>query len=193
MNKITVLVEGYARPLPNGGWQASSTTTLVTSDSGLKIIVDPGCNQSLLLQKLTEKNLAVEDINLVFLTHYHPDHALLAHLFAKAKLSDGQTIYSDDLEEPYSDELPGTGLRVVYTPGHAAEHSSLLVSTEEWGKVAVAGDVFWWTTEEKQEVRIDKPDELALDMEFLKESRKKLLKLADWIIPGHGKMWKVER
>ena len=36
-------------------------------------------------------------------------------------------------------------------------------------------------------------DPYASDMKKLKESRKKLLELADYIIPGHGKMFKVEK
>jgi len=36
-------------------------------------------------------------------------------------------------------------------------------------------------------------DEFATDIEKLKESRKKVLEIADWIIPGHGKMFKVNK
>jgi len=33
-------------------------------------------------------------------------------------------------------------------------------------------------------------DEMAWNQGKLEESRKKVLKIADWIIPGHGKMFR---
>ena len=60
----------------------------------------------------------------------------------------------------------------------------------------VAGDVFWWMDNEKQEINIEKEDEAhpeEVDMNKLIESRKKLLKIGDYIIPGHGKMFKSPR
>ena len=51
---------------------------------------------------------------------------------------------------------------------------------------AICGDVFW---------KKDFPenDPYASDKEKLRDSRKMILELADWVIPGHGKMFKVER
>lgn len=67
----------------------------------------------------------------------------------------------------------------------------MIVKTEE-GVYAVAGDVFWWLNNEKQEINIDKPDNDPEHMNIQKliKSRKKLLEIADYIIPGHGKMFK---
>jgi glyoxylase-like metal-dependent hydrolase (beta-lactamase superfamily II) len=36
-------------------------------------------------------------------------------------------------------------------------------------------------------------DPYVKDKEKLKESRKKILEIADYVIPGHGKMFKVEK
>ncbi|HUW21053.1 MAG TPA: hypothetical protein VMW41_00110, partial [Candidatus Bathyarchaeia archaeon] len=60
-----------------------------------------------------------------------------------------------------------------------------------------AGDVFWWVDDEEQ--KIDKEnlmihqDPYMKNKEELRESRKKLLKIADYIIPGHGEMFKIEK
>ena len=74
------------------------------------------------------------------------------------------------------------------------EHCSLIVNTEK-GIYAVAGDVFWWLENEKQEVDINKldGDPERMDMKKLIASRKKLLELADYIIPGHGDIYKVKK
>lgn len=187
MTKVKVLIEGYAKETKDG-WLASSTTVLV-QDSGKNVIVDPGVNKKLLLKKLKEEKLTPENINLVFLTHYHVDHALLAAIFDKAVVVDGDTIYQEDRETEYEGKIPGTNLRPIRTPGHAHEHAALLVPTQK-GKVVIAGGVFWWLDREKQEVDINKEDPFTKDRKALLKSRKKVLEIADWIIPGHGKMFK---
>ena len=63
-------------------------------------------------------------------------------------------------------------------------------------KVVLAGDVFWWADGEEQLVDINKEDDAhpaELDMKALIKSRRVLLEKADYIIPGHGKMFKVEK
>lgn len=192
MTKIKVLIEGYAKKTKKG-WLASSSTTLI-EDSRKKILVDPGINRKLLLEKLQENNLTPNDIDIVFMTHYHPDHVFLTSMFEKAMIADGDTIYEKDNETGYEGKMPGTNLEVVLTPGHAHEHAVLVANTDR-GKVVVAADVFWWNDQEKQQTDnadalIDKEDPFTKDRKALKESRKKVLEIADWIIPGHGKMFR---
>ena len=192
MTKVKVLIEGYAKET-GSGWLASSTVTLI-EDSGKKILVDPGINRELLLGKLKGESLSPDDIDIVFMTHYHPDHVFLASIFEKAIVVDGDTIYEKDKETEYKGKVPGTNLEVMPTPGHAHEHCALLVNTEK-GKIVIAADVFWWTDEEKQKVDdinalINKEDSFTKDLKALKESRQKVLEMADWIIPGHGKMFR---
>ncbi len=190
MAKVKVLIEGYARETEDG-WQASSSVVLV-EDANRKILVDPGTNKELLLEKLSEKNLTFDDIDIIFLTHYHPDHSLLASLFYKSLILDGTTIYCGDKEMDYEEKIPGTNIEVIPTPGHTLEHCSLLVSTNE-GKVVIAGDVFWWE-DGKQKINnledlVKYDDPFMQDEKELKESRKKILEIADLIIPGHGKIF----
>lgn len=196
MDSVKILIKGYAKALPSGGWVASSSTTLITTSKNLRIVVDPGCNRELLFGKLKREKLAPGDIDYVFMTHYHPDHVLLASIFTKAKIFDADVIYEADRETSYSGELPNTDIGVLLTPGHTHEHASLLVTTRQ-GQVAVAGDVFWWKDEEKQRIDgaslLSHKDPFVKDQKALFESRKKLLALANWIIPGHGKVFRVVR
>jgi len=191
MNKVKVLIEGYAKET-GSGWFASSTTVLI-EDNGKKIIVDPGINKDLLLKKLKAEGLSPIDINIVFMTHYHPDHAFLAPIFEKAIIVDGDTIYEKDKETEYEGKVPGTNLEVISTPGHAHEHCALLVKTEK-GKIVIAGDVFWWEDNQKQktdrESLMNHEDPYVKNKEALMNSRKKILEISDYIIPGHGKMFK---
>lgn len=192
MYRFKVLLEGYAKET-DGGWLASSTVSLIKGES-FNLLVDPGANKALLIEALSREGLELDDINIVFMTHYHPDHILNVSVFDKAKVMDGETIYENDKEISFEGDLPGTSIQVLKTPGHAYEHSTLLVETNQ-GKVAVCSDLFWWFDSEKQETDnyeklINREDPFVKDFESLKRSRKLVLKKADWIIPGHGKMFK---
>jgi len=188
MAEIKILIEGYARKIDDG-WLASSTVTLVKSNNK-KIIVDPGCNRKKLIEELSKNNLKTTDIDFVFLTHNHTDHTLLAGIFENAKVLDSGEIYDNDKQVDHNNKIPDTDLEIIQTPGHLPEHCSLLVSAKG-GVYIIAGDVFWWMDDEKQEIKIEKPDQAhPADMEKLIESRKKVLQLADYIIPGHGKIFK---
>jgi glyoxylase-like metal-dependent hydrolase (beta-lactamase superfamily II) len=195
MDIISILVQGYVRKTGMGALAASPSTVLVETHSQ-KILIDPGANPNLLLKALSFRNLSAEDVDIIFLTHYHPDHCLNLKLFSIQDVYDGSTIYHNDIEIPYSHYIPDTDIEVVPTPGHTQEHSSLLIKTMT-GTYAVAGDVFWWEEGQEPETDItsllELPDPYAQDMHTLIESRHKILELADFIIPGHGKMFKVNR
>jgi len=163
-------------------------------DSNKTILVDPGINKDLLLQALAKEKLTPKDIDIVFLTHFHIDHVFLVAIFEDATVIDGETIYQKDLETEYEHFIPNTHLQVIPTPGHAHEHASLLFDTNQ-GKVVIAADLFWWTDNQKQVVHstrqlINRKDPFTKDYDALVTSRKKVLHIADWIIPGHGKIFK---
>ncbi len=193
MNKLKILVEGYAKPGPGTTYQASPTCCLIYHDN-LKILVDPGANERELLKALKEEDLTPNDIDVLFLSHYHPDHFLNLKLFPKNDLYDGSMLWKDDTETAYSDKLPGTEIQILPTPGHSLEHAALVFEEDTLGTVCIAQDVFWWEDGKQDtsslEALMNLRDPFASDVEALKESRKKVLEIADWIVPGHGKMFK---
>ena len=191
MNTVKVLIEGYAKINPDGTWDATSTTTLI--DTGQhKIIMDPGCHRELLLKSLSQNSISTGDIDTVFISHYHPDHCLLMGIFENATVFDSVQWQKGPTGGETGDKLPDTDIQIIKTPGHAPEHASLLVPTAK-GKVLVAADVFWWAAGEEQKIDIDKHDDFASDMATLKLSRSHALKIADYIIPGHGQMFQVKK
>ena len=191
MAEIKILIEGYAKEIERG-WVASSTVCLIMFEDK-KIITDPGCNRKKLSEALENNNLKTSDIDFVLLTHSHPDHSLLAGIFENAKVLTTEEIYNGDNQTEHNNKIPETDLEIIQTPGHCPESCSLIVKTQE-GIYAVVGDVFWWVDGENQELSLKKEDDAhpkEVNMEKLIESRKKLLALADYIIPGHGKMFKI--
>lgn len=195
MATVKVLIEGYAKPLDRG-WKANSTVCLVTTGDK-KIITDPGCNREALLKALDDENLKTGDIDYVFLSHRHPDHVLLAGLFENANYItfDTNLMYDKDVLLEFDKHVLGEDVEIIDTPGHVNEHLSLIVDASE-GKVAIAGDVIWWLDTEEQVFDLHQKDHnqaVDMDMKTLVESRKKLLKKSDYIIPGHGKKFKVNK
>lgn len=195
MATVKVLIEGYAKRRSEG-WVASSSVVLITADCG-KIIADPGCNREKLLEALRAEGLTTDDIDYVFLSHAHPDHVLLAGIFERAKAItfDANLLYNNDNSALWDTHELGHDIEIVETPGHTLEHISLVVDTAE-GKIAIAGDSIWWLDDEEQIFAIRQKDHSAargMNMETLIESRKKLLRMADYIIPGHGKKFKVDK
>lgn len=196
MITVKVLVPGYAKVNPDGTWDATCTTTLILAGIH-KIIMDPGCNRQLLLPALHKENLEVGDIDMVFLSHHHPDHAFLAGIFTNATVIDSLQWQKDSIagDHQYT-HLPGTDIQIIKTPGHTPDHASLLVPTAD-GQVLIAADVFWWSEGEEQKVDINKPDPFASDQQLLTLSRSAVLSLpkdhALTIIPGHGKTFSVSK
>ena len=70
-------------------------------------------------------------------------------------------------------------------------------SKTDKGNIVIAEDLFWWAEGEEQktdrESLLNLKDEYMKDWDALIKSRKKVLDLADFIIPGHGSMFKVKK
>jgi glyoxylase-like metal-dependent hydrolase (beta-lactamase superfamily II) len=192
MTDLKILAEGYARK--DDDVLFASPSSVLIRDSGLNILVDPGLNKRSLLVSLDKEDLRPEDIDLLFLTHHHLDHILNVRLFPESIVCDGFDMIKEDRIISYSGKIPNTNIKVIPTPGHSSEHCSLMAETE-MGKIVVAGDVFWWMDDEIQETSkeslLGHKDPFVADVWELVESRNKLIEIADFIIPGHGKMFKV--
>ncbi len=195
MAEVKILIEGYATKKTG---KATSSCVLI-QDNNLNILVDPGMDRKKLLEALAKENLKPGDINYVIISHTHLDHCGLAGIFENAKLVDDGAIYTfEGGYDEYEDRkaIPSDNIEVIKTPGHDPFHCSVLVKTKD-GNVVIAEDVFWWWDEEKHatdsESLMNRADPYVKNEKDLQDSRKKVLELADYIIPGHGKMFKVDK
>lgn len=195
MNQLKVIIEGYVRT-EKSSEVATSSTTLIQWNN-LRIIVDPGVDRSRLLAALHDEQLTPADIDYVIVTHYHLDHALLTGIFEQAKVLDSTEIYSwDGTIKSHGGLVPGTDMEIIKTPGHDPFHCTVIVPSTQYGTVAVAGDVFWWYDHEHQKTDkrslINHTDPYLKDNVALRQSRQTIIKRADYIVPGHGKMFQVK-
>lgn len=188
MAKVTILVEGYVK---DNGQTVQSTVTLV-QDAGHTIIVDPGMTHDprAITNALQKHGLQPDDIDTVFITHHHPDHTRYMGLFLGARIYDYASIYSSDRWLDGGDGHAITSdVKIMQTPGHTNEDATLIIShvtnIPEKNPCVVAICHLWW-----YEGKDDDPT--AEDMSRLQDSRTKILAVADYIVPGHGKMFQAQ-
>ena len=187
MAEVKILVEGYTvEDSKSWGKEETRPTITLVKDDNITMIVDPGVleNQRILIERLKEEGLGVDDIDVVCITHSHVDHYRNIGMFPRAKTLEYGGVWEGGRIIGWNRRFTDN-IEIVRTPGHSYDGISLLVETSK-GTLAIAGDVFW-----KENSPSDDP--YANDKKELKQSRKKIIELADYVIPGHGKMFKTKK
>jgi glyoxylase-like metal-dependent hydrolase (beta-lactamase superfamily II) len=165
----------------------TGTVSLVL-DGDAVIVVDPGMveDREHILGPLRRHGFMPEDVTHVFLTHHHPDHAMNAALFPRAKLVDFWAEYqgADWTDHQGHGHRLSPHATMILTPGHTNEDATLLVETDD-GTVACTH--LWWHADRTPEV-----DPLADDQAALEASRTTVLDVADVVVPGHGPPFRVD-
>jgi glyoxylase-like metal-dependent hydrolase (beta-lactamase superfamily II) len=200
MAKVKVLIEGYQKKYKKTRVKACSTVTLIKSRKN--IIVDTGSflEKDILIRELEKEGLTPQDIDAVILTHLDLDHTANTYLFKNAKVflkskggeypgethfpSEGRVERTDLLKKNLIDE----DIEIMLMPGYSEDMISVVVRTTQ-GKVVISGDAF--PSKEWIDFRIQHNTHVA-DNNTFDKNRKKILELADYIIPGHGGIFKVE-
>ena len=188
---VHVLVEGYVRPIegrefvpgvkPDGARRVAGTVVLVKA-ADATIVADPGmvADRRLIVEGLKQRGVTPGDVTHVFISHHHPDHTVNVGMFPNAKVIDFHGEYDRDVWRDRPDRSPiVAGVWVLRTPGHTDEDASLVIEGEEGVTVLTH---LWWTEQRQPTV-----DPIAEAPKQLDLHRLKVLEIADWIIPGHGK------
>lgn len=178
MAEAKVLLEGFLSFESKG--KVRPTICLVR-DKKILMITDPGItkNSQAITNALGKEGLKLTDINYIFLTHSHLDHYRNIGLFPNTSVIEYFGIWENDNEQKDLKENFTRDIKIIKTPGHSNDSLTMLIKTSK-GTVAICGDVFW-------KENFPKNDPYAQDKKELAKSRAKVLKIADYIIPGHGK------
>lgn len=193
MYEVIVLKEGYSIKEGPGQQRACGTITLLKGPSN--VIVDTGnpWDKDLILEGLSKHGCSPEKIQFVVCTHGHSDHVGNLNLFPEAIhivshdicVGDQYMLHSFKQGIPY--EI-NEDIEVIATPGHTATDVSVLVRNTSNGIVAVTGDLFE-CSEDLEDYSLWQ--ENSEQPELQQQSRIDILRIADWIVPGHGQMFKV--
>lgn len=189
--KAIVLKAGYTNGVDESRLHADGTITLIKGPNN--IIVDTGgpWDKSDIVDALRMESLTPDDISYVICTHGHSDHIGNINLFPNATVicsydiskGDLYTIHDFASGKPYRiDEQ----IDVIATPGHTRADISVILRRET-DTIAIVGDLFEHENDE------GRWQELSENAEIQSKSREKIRQLADFIIPGHGGLFKVEK
>ena len=210
-SKVIVLAEGYNRPLNQQRTAADGSSTLLISSQSIVLVDTLGpWSSEKLLTLLQGHRIHPDQITHVVGTHGHPDHIGNLNLFtgkssASTSADDdtltrtpfhivGHSVYQRDeyLEHDFSvSPFPiDHRIRVESTTGHTLSCVSVVCeNADRLGCVVVAGDLF----EREQDLHDER---IWLDVgsenpELQRENRIRILQTADYIVPGHGPMFRV--
>ncbi|OGG30314.1 hypothetical protein A2971_01835 [Candidatus Gottesmanbacteria bacterium RIFCSPLOWO2_01_FULL_46_21] len=191
---IVVLKPGYARWEGYASQRACGTITLVRSLKNCIVDLGIPTDKALILKQLKAQRLYPKDIDFVILTHSDVDHIGNMNLFPDATFIGGNDVMQGDhfLEFFKEKYVVDENISVIHTPGHDNRSISVLVKTAK-GLVAITGDLFEynkdWLTVDTSEAW----EPWSQDKDLQNKSRAKIWKLADYIVPGHGDMFKVDK
>ncbi|XP_053644711.1 metallo-beta-lactamase domain-containing protein 1 isoform X1 [Cherax quadricarinatus] len=192
---VHVLHDGYSR-MEDGMMKANCTCTLVKGPNNLIVDTMTAWDKEKIISGLQSYGITCDEINYAIGTHGHSDHLGNLNLFTNAKHVVGFTVSHRDnfFIHPFEtgeafkiDE----SVEVIPTPGHTSNDVSVVVKTQHLTTV-IAGDLF-----EREEDITDpslwKYVAGSENAELQEKHRNKVLLLADYIIPGHGPMFKVTK
>ena len=189
MAEVKILTEGYCEETGGGKVRAEGAIVLVKSTKN--IIIDTGNVGSAkkIIETLSIENLAPEDIDFVVNTHGDLDHVGNNGLFINATFIGFGSICKNDQFDFFGNEFViDNDVKVIKSPGHSMSDVSIVINTDK-GVIIMGGDIF----ENEKDMDGNEAKKYSVNWEKQLESRKKLLGIADYIIPGHGKMFKVEK
>ncbi len=189
--EVKILIKGFTNydSVGEAGAEKTQPTITLVRDGDLVMVVDPGIleSQQVLVDALQSEGLTPDDVNVVCVTHSHLDHYRNIGMFPEAKVLEYFGLWDKNTVETWREDFT-KNIKILHTPGHDYTGITLFVNTDE-GRVAICGDVFW----KENYPRAAKDDAYASNPGRLEESRKTILEMADWVIPGHGPMYKNNR
>jgi len=185
------------------GIGGGSTVTLIETER--KILVDTGFdfewmdtpennteNAENLSMALKSSSISPDEIDIVFITHWHRDHFGNLEIFRNVtRLASKDMIEKlklNDFKGADDGEEIAEGVKVMLTPGHSVDHASIIVNSRLGDlntRVAIAGDaVISYSYFHSGHIWRYNAD--FYDSELTLESMVRLVNNADIIIPGHG-------
>ena len=185
MIQLDVLCIGFLERDSEGELTAAHSTSTLIRAEGRNIVVDVSTPYMWPAVKTSFRQIGIfpEDVDTVILTHTHSDHVGNLKRYPKAKVYvhkggkseiPGATVVEDDEFQICP------GVRMVHTPGHCTEESSVFIEADR--RDVCAGDAVPLEGNLKE----NKAPALNTDRRLALESIERIRRYADVVIPGHG-------
>ena len=199
--RVSVIVSGhlsYDKYHPEWGQRSANSTATLVEVAGRKIVVDPGMDDEALLAGLQEAGVSPDQIDTVVITHTHGDHYRSVHLLPNAKILASGPEHNAWRGRNASDKevlsrlLPtitaiAPGVRLLLTPGHTVGSATVLVA-QAGQLVAITGDA----VDSRDFFVRREPSHNTLDAAAEKRNFELFAAIADVIVPGHGRPFRLE-
>jgi glyoxylase-like metal-dependent hydrolase (beta-lactamase superfamily II) len=199
--RVAVLVVGhlsYDKYHPERGQRDACSTVTLVQVGGQTIVVDTGLDDARLLAGLAAAGVRPEQVDTVVLTHTHGDHYRSVHLLPNARvLASGPEVVAwrgrgapdKDLLERLVPTVAGLapGVRLLLTPGHTPGSATVLVA-QAGQLVAIAGDA----VDSRDFFVRREPSHNAVDPAAERRNFELFAAIADVIVPGHGRPFRLE-
>lgn len=189
--QVIVLQPGYA--IWDNGLKAQKADGTITLIKSVKtIIVDTGLpkDKEVILQGLKKHGVAPNQVDFVICTHGDADHIGNNNLFPTAKLIVGFDIYDGDIATFFQKNYKVDNfVTATEMTGHDDRSIGILVETND-GLVVICGDLFeyendWQNAKDWMAFSKRPKDHI--------KNRAKVWELAEYIVPGHGDIFKVDK
>nr|XP_033339615.1 metallo-beta-lactamase domain-containing protein 1-like [Megalopta genalis]XP_033339616.1 metallo-beta-lactamase domain-containing protein 1-like [Megalopta genalis] len=198
MCEVIVLFDGYSEKLENEIMKANCSCTLIKASKNVIVDTMTAWDKDKIIQALNRHNITPDEIDYVVCTHSHADHIGNNNLFLNAEhiigtcVHRGEMFFGPKFENDSAYEICPE-VKVIATPGHTSEDVTVLAQRTVSKKstcYAITGDLF-----EKEEDILNPSIWRDLGTEELQKDqshwRSYVINIAEFIIPGHGPMFRV--
>ena len=206
--KIDLVFEGFPGKLSTGymGW----SSVVLIETKGVKILFDAAGagRRSEIRQRLQEFGTNADEIDILFLSHFHEDHVYNFDYFTNAKIllhaKEAEWVEGDPdawavpkhlypaladtgrLELIYEDKEIIPGVSTLFTPGHTPGGMSLVLQAPQIPVTVVAGDAV------KNLLELASGNvAMSWNNSISAESIAKIRAIAEVVIPGHDRILQV--
>lgn len=191
IKNIGIIRRGYLIRSPNGTiLDARSTIVLIqTEKSNILIDTSGKKDRNMLIDTLKKKLLSTNDIDIIINTHEHLDHIGNMNLFKNAKIYTHYlnkriktAVKIEDFPFKIEDDI-----EIIETPGHSFDSISVILKWHH--KYVATGDCIPL----KNNLINWIPPIVNVDPVKAIQSMKKVVQIADIIIPGHDIPFKIDK
>ncbi len=166
---------------------ASSSSVLIIDE--YPVIVDTAMPEDWQVIKKSLKTAGVlkEEVKAVINTHLHGDHTGCNNKFICKKYAHQKEIAREGMEGVLPYRAISNRIKIIETPGHTDGHVSVVFGSNEIA--VIAGDAI--PTRDNYIKRV--PPRININAALAMQSFERIEKIADIIIPGHDKPFRVEK